>query len=176
MLACNMTSLPPELYLHRLWTYFTNHMATTEPYLSCMKAQGLIEKPLQKCHLLIRTVCGNRFAQKGMRQDVCLKKLWTHEPVSVDRGRRSRYSFEAYDKCIVKLHSQVKKCIPRLETPCRVHQIRAIKTVRATMRSVEQLLAKYPNLYVIYSHRDPAPHCAFQTKGRLGKKYLRKTP
>ena len=178
MLTCNMTSLPLEVYLHRVWAVFSNHMNTVRPYVSCMKARGLMEKPLQKCQLLIRTMCGNRFAQKGKRQDVCLRNLWTHESISVDPDstHRSGSSFEAYDKCIDKFHSQVKKCVPQLETPCRAHQVRAVKTVRATMRSVEQLLAKYPNFYVIHSYRDPRSTVLSRKKADWARSTYEKSP
>jgi len=47
------------------------------------------------------------------------------------------------------------KCINMLTSACSKQSLRAAKTVRATMDSMEQLLQNFPNFRVIHLIRDP---------------------
>lgn len=157
-------------------------MNSLRPFVRCMADVGLLGGvQLNKCQQIIKHFCGHRFSQPGTRPDICLERLWNHDDVHLGESLDvETASFDHYQRCIDQLDPRVQKCLPIFRKSCKSRPIRAVKTVRATMHSVEALLEKYPNFLVIHSYRDPRPtvlsrHKAdwsasvFATDGNLAK-------
>ena len=67
-----------------------------------------------------------------------------------------RDKFTRYTQCMRFLRQRVDtRCTPLLLASCDSRQLRAAKTVRATMASMEPLLKNLPNSRVIHLIRDP---------------------
>ncbi|KAK2152959.1 hypothetical protein LSH36_313g01009 [Paralvinella palmiformis] len=169
--TCNMASLPPAILAHRFWSIFNPQMTHTQKYISCLKRENLtVSTILLNCQKFIRRRCGVRFGEKPIHNKYCREVLWgndlatdnDHYVPSCNKYRRSLSNetlpadFKQYFQCLIDVEPTLTKCASDyLDEPCRQKKLRAIKTVRANMRSAELLLKSYHKIYLIHVYRDP---------------------
>ena len=63
--------------------------------------------------------------------------------------------FERVQICLNCCAQVERNCVSKLKKDCSTRRLRAVKTVRATMDSMEPLLQKFPNFRIIHMTRDP---------------------
>jgi hypothetical protein len=102
---------------------------------------------------ILYPLCPDRFDSSNKRLQNCRREL------NMVRTRNfSRMPiFKKYVQCLNKIRLNASKCDGYLKSICQQRQFRTIKTVRATMDSVEELIVHNPNLKVIHLFRDPRP-------------------
>ena len=130
-----------------------DHLASTA-YTKCIRSAFKIK--YNQCENNVRDFCGTRFGEAPeANQRECLQRLW------LKQNNPSTFSemfmkFRFHEACTDTLRQEFKpKCQHLLEDSCQNRSIRVMKTVRATMESMEPLLQALPNFRVIHLVRDP---------------------
>ena len=151
MLSCSVSSLPYEAYVHKFWRDHSASMRAMKPYLSCLQKVQMLG---ETCHVHVEALCGSRFGQRDnmFNQEACADFLWEKKTPLQEYQRKM---FEDYDKCTSDHIPRLTECVPILRGACERQKLRALKTVRGTMASMEELLVKHKNLRIIHLYRDP---------------------
>ena len=97
----------------------------------------------------ISNKCPVRFDASNSSSDFCLNNL--------NAKNDDETPFTEYMKCMNKLRRKASRCEKYFQDRCDDVEFRAVKTVRATMESVETLIEWNQNLRVIHLIRDPRP-------------------
>lgn len=146
----------PTQTLLNVYTISTYTHLSSVNYTIC--TQRWLGNIYQVCEHYTVNFCGSRFGEvEEERQKECFRQLWKN-PNQLNQsrfvGRDS--DFERHQRCISYLRQMVKaKCLPLLVDSCQKRSIRVVKTVRATMASMQPLLEIIPNFRVIHLVRDP---------------------
>jgi hypothetical protein len=159
LLSCKLVKLPDEFFVHGFWSFLPMFMPSWTPYLECLQNNTLTHGR-DKCAGKLK--CPKRFGLQPWHSDNCKRHLWTnnnnnqlrqHSPDGADEASNMVF----YKNCMGKVRKSAGKCIKMMDDKCRGTQFRATKTVRATMESVEDLIAHNPNARIIHLFRDPRP-------------------
>ena len=171
LLNCRYFSLPTEFLLHPFLSWRTMNLSRKK-YVQCLnKTKQLGPNPNVLCHALIKKHCPRRFGNNDKSQALCneilmnkspasqtqvnitMKKSITKKPSKINKN--IQLSFDKYKTCMKEHRMKAKPCVTELVNTCKKSRLRSTKTVRATMLSVEPLVANNPNLRVIHLIRDP---------------------
>ena len=154
LLSCRTGSLPTDSLVHRYWTTWHDEFQVASDYTKCLKRSKLNHR---LCELRNPFYCGRRFgAVQESQLSECHKILSsdTYRPANVSKKVLDK--FTKYTQCMRLLRKHIDKdCTSLLSASCNSRQLRATKTVRATMASMEPLLKKLPNFRIIHLIRDP---------------------
>ena len=157
LLSCKLNKLPDEFFVHGFWSFLPMFMPSWAPYLDCLQNNTLLDAR-NKC--VGKMKCPKRFGLQPWHSDNCKNLLWTD--ITNKRQQTQVTSDDAtkallYRRCMGKVRKNAGKCISLMDDKCRGTQFRATKTVRATMQSIEGLIAHNPNARIIHLFRDPRP-------------------
>lgn len=144
-------------FVHPFYFLYADEYRLLEPYAKCVDG---IEYSLSMCDYVKKGVeqfCGVRFGEHSeIRSYRCYSMLY-RDTVNI----RSLYgkvgqAVLGYRACSDRLRRKLDvACVPMLHNLCSERQVRAVKTVRATMDSMEPLLRNLPNFRVVHLVRDP---------------------
>lgn len=153
LLSCRLSSMPTETLIHRYWFMFSGDHIALADYIKCLRRNTL---SYNKCAEFTPKYCGNRFGEFPQdRMDECNQRLWNtsfHDESSAAIAS----NFTGYKKCMKELRTETEqKCVASFQDVCDKSRLRSVKTVRATMASMEELLQSGPNFRVIHLIRDP---------------------
>ena len=139
-----------------LWGKYT--MKNLKTFTECMSKYKATGRHINLCRQKhISKVCPLKFSPNVTNTTYCYNHLWGNNK-EVDTSEvysRPGNNFLRYKQCLSRLDQRMSPCRSILEKTCSKSPTRAVKTVRATMRSLEPLLAIYPNLRVVHLFRDP---------------------
>ena len=158
LLNCNFDNLPTEFLTHVDWISLSRFVEVRRVYTDCLLAN--FKNNYSSCALEISNFCGPRFGdQTAERLHHCNTLLSQPEQtVNLDRVGDADKVVHTYRNCMKTLRNNIKSiCQPSMQKACQSRNLRVTKLVRASMRSMETLLGKFPNLRVIHLMRDPRP-------------------
>ena len=99
-----------------------------------------------------------------------------HRPVA-KRGESfdKMFAFSRHNSCQRRRSRQIisDRCLPELSTPCSQASIRAAKTVRMRMSTVERVLLRDPEVKVIHLFRDPRGVVLSRSKSMESERMLK---
>ena len=123
-------------------------------YTKCVRAA--FNKTFRRCEPHLSDLCGSRFGVAPVElQRECFRRLWL-KPDDKNNSDAINLQFRNHRTCVSLLRESVKsKCQHLLQDFCQNRSIRVMKTVRATMESMEPLIQALPNFRVIHLVRDP---------------------
>lgn len=124
------------------------------PYIRCISNETLMDEAKRCLALAPVSFCRQRFGEASeQRHDECYRLLSGRYPL---RKHPKRDLFAPFLVCRKRIRQMfLDSCGPLLSKTCKERPIRAVKTVRATMESMEPLLSELPNFRVIHLIRDP---------------------
>ena len=156
-LHCDLDNLPTQALMNFYLIISPQQFRAAENYTRCLRET--FSPKYTGCEYHLTRFCGSRFGEAPeVNQKECFRRLWLNQDDQdtnpVDRTITHR--FTGHQSCLENRRIILKrKCQNLLSDVCRNHTIRVIKTVRATMESMEPLLKKLPNFRVIHLVRDP---------------------
>ena len=154
LLLCRTGSLPTDSLVHRYLTSHSGEFQAALSYTRCLKRSKVKHR---LCELKNPFYCGKRFGEvKESQLTECHQILSndTYRPLTVLQKVLDK--FTKYTQCMRLLRKHIDKdCTSLLSASCNSRQLRATKTVRATMASMEPLLKNLPNFRIIHLIRDP---------------------
>ena len=149
---CNTTSHPIQMRLHKFLQLFAGHMVKIMPYAHCLEKHGMRYGFVEDCRLFIREICGNRFTPSGREASICLQRLWFNRTL---QNPTLEANFTKYENCLSNVSRHLPVCSAMPDKVCATTKVRAIKTVRTTMKSIRPFFKDVPNFRVIHLIRDP---------------------
>jgi len=148
---CNTDAIPTSVLYHGFWKLFKKHHLSVVNFLGCSVRHRLYK--IERCRQeSLSTTCPDRLNPSNHLLDKCRTAL---EKVRTTNESVQNVNFMKYVKCLDDVRSKATKCDQVLTTICHNRKLIAIKTVRATMESVEDLLRRHRNLRIIHLIRDP---------------------
>ena len=172
---CNIPALPTEMLIHHFVGMWLSRHKRLTPFYKCTSwVQKKYSINMNQCKKDIKPLCPQRFGNSYERQDICRKLLW-----DVRHNNRSRWydilssrfpnvsrildktsdkvikDFIRYHSCMENLTNHLSICFPKLEAVCKNSTVRAIKTVRITMETVEAILKNNSDIQTLHLLRDP---------------------
>lgn len=152
LLTCRIDNLPMETLTHRF--LYNENYQEPNPYVRCITNKTLKDAAERCLALAPIPFCGHRFgATSDQRHNECHRLLTDPDFLRKDPKRTL---FAPYLECRNRTRQLfLDSCGHLLSKICIQRPIRAVKTVRATMESMEPLLAALPNFRVIHLLRDP---------------------
>ncbi|ELU14798.1 hypothetical protein CAPTEDRAFT_222213 [Capitella teleta] len=153
MLSCNLAALPTESMIHKYWYMFAGDHRVLNKYIKCIRQHNVT---YTKCNEFTPPYCGQRFgAVEPQRMDECNKYLW-NQKFRESSTHPAKRRFINYKNCLSGLRKITEEqCTHHFLDACETREVRAAKTVRATMKSMEMLLENVPNFRLIHLIRDP---------------------
>jgi len=126
-----------------------------ESYTRCLRT--LFTDTYRRCEEHLTSFCGLRFGEASeVNQQKCFRRLWLNQKIGNSADEDAKLFFAKHQSCLQRQRKLLKrKCQNLLSDVCINHPIRVIKTVRATMESMEPLLRTLSNFRVIHLVRDP---------------------
>lgn len=154
---CDIPKLPTSFLVHPYYFLYRTEYRLLDDYITCIDR---IDQLLGQCLDLkpeIERYCGARFGEQGDdRLLKCYEMLWVGNYDVKSAAGRVRQAVFNYGACYSRLRKRVDgTCSPMMKSICSDRSVRAVKSVRATMNSMEPLLRWMPNLRVIHLIRDP---------------------
>jgi hypothetical protein len=155
LLTCDIDNLPTELLVHKFWKDWKHEHRSLYSYSQCLEGNTHI---MENIDSLIHAQCGRRYGdQPPDRMLLCNRLLNDVQFRKTYSDRRLAAEFSKYrDKTDRLVRFMVNEgCVPILKSACESRSIRAVKLVRATMETMEPLLSRFPDSFVIHLVRDP---------------------
>ncbi|KAK2151370.1 hypothetical protein LSH36_366g06004 [Paralvinella palmiformis] len=148
---CNIDAVPTPVLYHRFWKLFAKHLSSAAKFTRCSTLHRLYKT--DKCRQQsLSNICPDRFNSSHHLLEKCRTTL---EEVRTTNKSGQNVNFVKYIKCLDDIRSRSIKCDQVLTNICHRRKMIVIKTVRATMASVEDLLSRHRNLRIIHLIRDP---------------------
>jgi len=153
--TCDIEALPIEFLVHKFWKDWKTEARSSYNYGICLTRSRLHQ---DRMDYMVRAMCGTRYGdQLPDRMEQCNRMLNDAEyrrsfpnKIFADGFARYRDRMDRQVRGIVE-----RSCLPLLKSVCDTSHLRVVKTVRATMRSMQEFLLANPDSYVIHQVRDP---------------------
>lgn len=144
-------------FVHPFYFLYADEHRLLDQYAKCVDG---IEYSLSTCDHVkkdIERFCGSRFGERGEhRLYRCYSMLYADTVDIRSLYGKVGHAVLSYRACNDRLRRKLDvACVPMLRNLCSGRRVRAVKTVRATMDSMEPLLAHLPNFRVVHLMRDP---------------------
>jgi 3'-phosphoadenosine 5'-phosphosulfate sulfotransferase len=155
LLTCDIDQLPTEWLVHKFWKDWKHEHRSLYLYSQCLERNGYVKDNMD---LFIHARCGRRYGdQPPDRMTLCNRLLNDAEFRQSHSDRMLTAEFSRYrDRIDREIRYNVNnKCAAILKSACASSSIRAVKLVRATMETMEPLLSRFPDSFVIHLVRDP---------------------
>ena len=110
---------------------------------------------ISQCRKILDKACPSRYGRDLPRSEDCRIKLRRNYTIPRNITESGGETFKEYQSCIADVQEALMPCMQDLEHVCRRQSIVSMKTVRISMRVVERLLLKLPDLKVVHYMRDP---------------------
>ena len=154
-LNCDLDSLPTQALMNFYFIHSHRMFKAATNYTRCLRAS--FRTTYRRCEPHLTSFCGSRFGEAPeANQKECFRCLWLNQEFLSPIDKNITLNFTKHQSCLEHQRMLLKtKCQYLLLDVCRNHPIRVIKTVRATMESMEPLLNALPNFRIIHLVRDP---------------------
>ena len=153
LLNCQFNDVPTEFIIHYFHGFFHRYQTSVHPFIRCINEKKVLGKH-GECRKSLGSNCPVRFGKNQMKMKVCKRALWdeTHKK---PRVHVSGEKFRNYSSCMSQARDDATACVDKLTAMCQGSDFRTIKTVRATMASVENMIEMNENFRMIHLVRDP---------------------
>ena len=162
LLHCEMDKVDSEFFLHTFWHKFPDSLGRLFPFKKCVSDKKMTIDTCRQPH--ISDSCPERFGADMKMHQRCKFKIAdaylemnenNSTARSVSSNKMESNVFRDYHLCLQGARQRIIDCIKNMEYVCTKSRLASVKTVRATMDTVEVLLKIHPNLKVLHLIRDP---------------------
>ena len=139
-LNCDLDSLPTQALMNFYFINSYRMFKAARNYTRCLRES--FKTTFRRCERNLTGFCGSRFGKAPeANQKECFRRLWLNQEVQSPVDKNTNLSFNKHQSCLEQERMLLKaKCQHLLLDVCKNHPIQVIKTVRATMESMEPLL------------------------------------
>ena len=159
---CNLLNVPTEVLANRFVSLFRVQQKKQKLFINCLDKYKAVNKSSSCWQRTLNQTCPKRFEGNKYSTFMCAEHLLSRNVLNDIKFLKGKpfkkqqiASISKYKLCQQQIQEHVSKCILNAIKPCNEADIIAIKTVRVTMDTVEELIRRDPSIYVIHYLRDP---------------------
>ena len=157
LLSCRTDSLPIDVLVQKYWDIWSKQFQVAANYTKCLKLSEKKRSLQRVCDWLNSLYCGRRFGEAKETQLPEYRKILSGDAYrQLHIPQQVREHFRKYTYCIRLLRHHIDlNCTSLFSASFSSRQLRATKTVRATMARMELLQKNLPNFRIIHLICDP---------------------
>ena len=141
---------------------FSAQQKKLKHFIDCLTDYRVVKGSSSCWQSSIRQTCPKRFSGEIYSTFMCAKYLLSRNISNAIQfihgkpfSKQQIAIISRYKICQNRQRKHIHKCIIKATDPCNEADIIAMKTVRVTMDTVEELIRRDPSIYVIHYLRDP---------------------